>query len=270
MRRYGGVAGNLPARPVRGLDSECPGPKTGQPAAASLPSFAANRATGTAVKGPCANRAGPYHLPKCRGRSPICGANGISDAESPMAVNCKRCGNPVPAEKRECQACGEDNGFPNVRLAQEPAEVAELRVRLHNAEVSTTARHCKQILDQFGTAVLGSKAVIARSLAVVQDLLENDRRTYTNYQRQLSSGARTAEDNDIDRVRTQFESALFPNFHGDILFACLSLNNRGVAAYGDGTAGRFDCTSHFSFSREPPNAVAKVGLAASPTCSTWL
>ena len=162
----------------------------------------------------------------------MCGANGIRNAESPMAVNCKRCGNPVPAEKRECQACGEDNGFPNVRLAQEPAEVAELRNRLHNAEVSTTARHCKQVLDQFGTAVLGSKAVIARSLAVVQDLLENDRRTYTNYQRQLSSGARTAEDNDIDRVRTQFESALFPNFHEDILFACLSLNNRGVAAYG--------------------------------------
>lgn len=149
-----------------------------------------------------------------------------------MLVSCRRCGQPVPAEKRECQACGEDNGFPNVRLAQEAAEVTKLQGRLHDAEVSTTARHCKAVLDRFGVAVLGSKAVIARSLAVVQDLIESDRRTYTSFQRQLMSGALIAETNEADRVRTQFESALFPNFHEDILFACLSLNNLGITSYG--------------------------------------
>lgn len=149
-----------------------------------------------------------------------------------MLVKCRRCGLPVPAEKRECQACGEDNGFPNVRLAQDAAEVAKLQSRLLDAEVSTTARHCKAVLDRFGAAVLGSKAVIARSLAVVQDLIESDRRTYTSFKRQLISGARIAEDNEADRVRTQFESALFPNFHEDVLFACLSLNDRGISAYG--------------------------------------
>jgi hypothetical protein len=149
-----------------------------------------------------------------------------------MPVECKRCGFLVADEKKECQACGEDNGYPNVRLALRPDEVQELAKRLHDAEVSTTARNCRQGLEKFGLAVLGSKAVISRSLAIVQDLIENDQRTYTNFQRQLAYGARVAEDNYFDKVRTQFEAALFPNFHQDILFAVLSLNNRGLAGYG--------------------------------------
>jgi hypothetical protein len=149
-----------------------------------------------------------------------------------MSVECKRCGIPVADEKKECQACGEDNGYPNVRLAQRPDEVQALVRRLHDAEVSSTARNCKEILEKFGLAVLGSKAVISRSLSVVQDLIESDRRTYTKFQRQLAYGARVAEDNEADRVRTQFEAALFPNFHQDVLFALLSMNNRGLTGYG--------------------------------------
>jgi len=149
-----------------------------------------------------------------------------------MPVECKRCGHPVADEKKECQACGEDNGYPNVRLALRPDEVQALARRLHDAEVSTAARKCREILEKFGIAVLGSKAIISRSLSTVQDLVENDRRTYTNFQKQLAYGARVAEDNEFDRVRTQFEAALFPNFHQDMLFAMLSLNNRGLVGYG--------------------------------------
>jgi hypothetical protein len=147
-------------------------------------------------------------------------------------IKCNRCGNPVPLARRECQACGEDNGFPNVRLANLTGERAVLSRRLDSAQVSTTARRCKDILDRFGVAVLASHAVVARSLAVVQDLIESDRRSYTNYHRQLAQGARVAEDNEFDQVRTQFEAALFPNFHHEMLFACLSLDGRGVSGYG--------------------------------------
>lgn len=147
-------------------------------------------------------------------------------------MNCKRCGKPIPEEKRECQACGEDNGYPNVRLAEKAEELAALARRLHNAEVSSTARKCKDVLDRFGVAVLGSRAVISRSLAIVQDLLETDRRTYTSYQRQISHGARVAENNDYDRVRTQVEAALFPNFHENMLFGFLYLGGSTLTGYG--------------------------------------
>lgn len=148
-----------------------------------------------------------------------------------MQLKCKRCGAPVPAEKRDCQACGEDNGPPNVRLAESEAERTALSRRLRDAETSTQARNCNDVLERFGVAVLSSQAVIARSLAVIQDLVDGGR-TYTSYHKQLASGARLAEDNPWDQTRTQVDAALFPNFHQDIIFASLSLDGRGIAGYG--------------------------------------
>ncbi len=146
-------------------------------------------------------------------------------------LKCKSCGAPVPSEKKDCQACGEDNGAPNVRLAESEAEQKALARRLKDAETSTKARNCYHILERFGLAVLTSHAVMARSLAVVQDLLDGGQ-TYTNYHRQLASGARIAADNEWDRTRTQVEAALFPNFHQEIAFASLSLDCRGMSGYG--------------------------------------
>lgn len=147
-------------------------------------------------------------------------------------MNCKRCGNSVSPAKRECQACGEDNGYPNVRLAQLPEEQTELTNRINAAEVSTHARKCKNVLDKFGAAACSAQVVISRPLAAIQNLLESDRQTYTSYQRQLTMGARIPEDNIFDQTRTQFESALFPNFFQDILFGCLSIDGHGLSSYG--------------------------------------
>src|SRR3954447_21524645 len=81
-----------------------------------------------------------------------------------MSVSCRRCGVPVPAEKRECQACAEDNGFPNVRLAEAPGEQDALTQRLRDAERSVEERGCKETLDRFGHAVLlDSRAVMRLS-----------------------------------------------------------------------------------------------------------
>jgi hypothetical protein len=149
-----------------------------------------------------------------------------------MTLHCRKCGNSVPSEKRECQACGEDNGYPNVRIAELPEETAALARRVHDAEISSAARHCKDVLDRFGTAIFGTKAVVARSLAIVQDLVQSDRRNYTSFQKQLASGARSAEDNQFDKVRTQLEAALFPNFHPEILFGFLSFEDAALTGYG--------------------------------------
>lgn len=144
---------------------------------------------------------------------------------------CRECGAPVPAEKKECQACGEDNGAPNVRMAQSPPEQRALARRLKDAETSARAAGYSEVLERFGSAVLSSDAVIARSLAIVQDIVEGGR-TYTSYHRQLASGARLAEDNEWDRTRTQVEAAIFPNFHQEIVFGSLSMDERGMAGYG--------------------------------------
>jgi hypothetical protein len=63
-------------------------------------------------------------------------------------------------------------------------------------------------------------------------LIESDRRNYAGFQRQLVSGVRVAQDNEFDRVRTQVEAALFPNFHIDMLFAFLALGSATLTGYG--------------------------------------
>ena len=130
------------------------------------------------------------------------------------------------------QACGTDNGYPNVRLAEKLDEVQALERRLHDAGVSVSARNCKDLWDRFGIAVANSKAIISRPLALVQEIFESDRRTYTGYHRQLASGARVAEENKFDRIRTQVEAALFPNFYSEMIFGFISIGNATLKGYG--------------------------------------
>jgi len=148
-------------------------------------------------------------------------------------MECRNCGFAVPPSKRDCQACGTDNGYPNVRLAQRPEEILQLAKRVEHAEVSTSARKCKDVLDRFGEAVLGSHAVMAHSLGGILNILESDRRNYTSYMQQVRSGSRVPEENEFDDIRPQFESALFPNFHENILFACLAIRTDAfLTGYG--------------------------------------
>jgi hypothetical protein len=146
-------------------------------------------------------------------------------------MKCKRCGNDVPHSRRDCPACGEDNGFPNVRLAASDEETAALAQRLKYAEASADAGGYQGILTDFGEIILNSKAVIARPLGAIQDLIDDERITYTSYHLQLEAQARIPNEG-FDRVRTQFEAALFPNFHQEIRYAALTLNDRWLKPFG--------------------------------------
>lgn len=145
---------------------------------------------------------------------------------------CKDCGQEFPGSARTCPSCQADVGFPNVRDAERPAERAALQTRLHNAVASCTARGCVKILEDFGGAVLASKAVICRSLGVLQNLISTDNALYSSYYKQVRGQIRLPEDNRFDRGRSAIDGTLFPNYHEDICFAALTLNDEGTAAYG--------------------------------------
>jgi hypothetical protein len=120
-----------------------------------------------------------------------------------------------------------------VRLAARKEEVETLGLRLATATASAEAAGYTNALKEFGDAVSSSMAVIARPLRIVQDLLEDDRRLYSTYHKQLNADTRVPEDNVFDRVRTQFENALFPNFYKEILFAALTLDGQWLESFGD-------------------------------------
>jgi hypothetical protein len=144
------------------------------------------------------------------------------------------CQGKVPDSERICPSCGSDNGYPNVRIAHSAPEAAELQGRLTIALAQAKATGCESVLARFmATIRSSSKAVICRDLSVVSDLFDNPHRMYTTYHYQLASQARMPEDNTFDITRTQFESALFPNYYREIRFAALTLSNRGASSFGN-------------------------------------
>lgn len=147
-------------------------------------------------------------------------------------MKCKRCEQDVPSSARECPACGEDNGYPNVRMAERDEEFAALSVRLEQAEASATAANYIDVLNDFGTKILDSKMAIVRPLAYMLWLLESDKHTYSTYQLEVQMGARIPEENKWDLTRNQWEAALHPNFHKEIRYGCLTLNNKGLEKFG--------------------------------------
>ena len=142
------------------------------------------------------------------------------------------CGSQVPDSLRYCLACGRDAGFPNVRLANARTEVTALQNRLEQAEASADAGGYSDVLNRFGEALLASKAVVARPLGIILNLIEDQNMSYATYHLELINQTRSPKDNEFDRVRTQFESALFPNFHQQIRFGALSLDDQWLRSYG--------------------------------------
>jgi hypothetical protein len=142
------------------------------------------------------------------------------------------CKSIVPSNRKDCPVCGRDCGFPNVRLASSEEETTALAKRVADAGTSASARGCEVQLAAFAKSVEGSRAVIARNLNAVDDLVKSDRNHYTSYQAQVHAGSRDPEENEWDKVRTQYESALYPNFQNEIIFACLTLSQSGMSGYG--------------------------------------
>ncbi len=144
-----------------------------------------------------------------------------------------KCDAVVPAHLRHCPVCGRDNGCPNVRAAELKTETEALHARLRAAEVSAEARNCLDILNKFGLAVLGSKAVIARSFGVLDTIVMSDNVALVSFHQQVASGSRMPENNAWDQGRAAAESTILPNFYDQISFAALSLDGRGVTSFGE-------------------------------------
>lgn len=149
-----------------------------------------------------------------------------------LVVKCNNCDELVAENRRDCPACGHDNGFPNVRSAEQAEECSALAKRVDHARVSVSARDVMAELAAFEVAIKDSKAVISRSLSDVLTLAKGEVFSYSSFARQVRAGTRTPADNSFDKIRLQFENALFPNYSEDIMFASLSLNEKGMSGYG--------------------------------------
>lgn len=151
-----------------------------------------------------------------------------------MKYSCPLCHNPdpIPDSSANCPACGREIPAPNIRLATRQDEKDALKSRLEDAERQCDLRGCRGVLSAFGSAVSKSEAVICRGLTQVVDLVSNPNSLYSTFYKDLSANRRLPEANEFDQRRASVDGRLFPNFHDEIVFAALTLNGRGPAAYG--------------------------------------
>lgn len=136
------------------------------------------------------------------------------------------------AHEKNCTACDSFCGYPNVRKAEEAAEISALEQRYNSALATATARGRNAVFVAYENALQGSVAVVCRSLDRVKALLSSDSVVYSTFYTEISSGGRRAEDTPIETQRAATDARVFPFYQREIRFAALSLDGRGVPSYG--------------------------------------
>jgi hypothetical protein len=131
--------------------------------------------------------------------------------ETSMLCPDPACQKEVLPHVERCHVCGADVGFPNVRAADAPAEVAALDRRVTTTRTTASARGSLGELEEFGRAVAQSYAVLARSLGDLDAFVKSDNVLYVSFHSQVRAGSRTPEDNDWDMGRMAAESTVHPN-----------------------------------------------------------
>jgi|SRR5438552_6173616 len=150
-------------------------------------------------------------------------------------MNCPNteCQQPFPDHVRFCIVCGADVGFPNVRAAQRAEEIAALDDRIKRVFATAAEGGYVSVLAQFEAAVAKSVAVINRPLLKVSELVSSDNALSSTFHQQVEEGSRLPEENRWDQARQAADALLFPYYFREITFGALSLDRKGIDAYGN-------------------------------------
>lgn len=149
-----------------------------------------------------------------------------------MADGCRKCGADVPLSFRECPVCSTEAGFPNVRIAEQPAETNALEARYSEAMTSARARGISTELHAFEEAVGNSRAIMNRSLGALSDWLNGASELFISFHKQVEHLGRTPADTEWDQQRQAAEAAINPYCYQELIFAALTLDGRGMTYYG--------------------------------------
>lgn len=149
-----------------------------------------------------------------------------------MTDTCNFCGAKLPIQARTCPMCGQDAGFPNVRLAGSDRERAAVTERLARGQVSADTRNSRVQLDAFGQAVLQSRAVMNRSLGALHSWVNGANPLFISFHQQVRSQSRGPQDNEWDRQRISAENTISPLFFDSLNIGALCLGAVGMEYYG--------------------------------------
>lgn len=153
---------------------------------------------------------------------------------------CPQCREEAKLFERFCLTCGFDLGFPNVRMAAHPAEVAALAKRVEESTLGAHAKGCASIISDFASAAKASFAVLSRSFNKIQEMVSTDNELYASFYQLVGAGAKRPLTTVVEFERQIADDLLFPYYREHIRFAALSLDGSGPAGYGDCTVSLKD------------------------------
>ena len=165
-----------------------------------------------------------------------------------MAVSdkCPFCNYDIPRTEVQCPHCARPSRFPNVLDASDDTEKQSLDRRHQTAIQEADARGCGTQVRLFEAEAACSRAVLARSVLVVEQLATSDCQLYATYYKLIRAGVRVPTGEKWDKLRGVTDIALFGEKNKDqICFAALSLDSVGLDNYGEcSLTARDDMIAH--------------------------
>lgn len=139
----------------------------------------------------------------------------------------------MPGSATVCPHCGRPSLYPNIRAAEEPAEVAALEKRYRLAESDARRRGAGAALHDFERAINGTVAILARSSNELLRLATGDDEIYATFYQLIGAGVKSHTMDEWSLLRAIADEALFSGYKQNIRFAALSLDNLGLSNYGE-------------------------------------
>lgn len=147
---------------------------------------------------------------------------------------CDYCAFSMPMSADRCPHCARPSLFPNVDAASDAAEVAALDSRYATAITAATATGTSSIAEMLERQTeTRSRVVISRDSSEVYRLASGDNQLYATYYNLIEAGLRVPTDSKWDAIRPMIDARTFPYYQPHIRFGALTLDDRGLAHYGD-------------------------------------
>ena len=150
-------------------------------------------------------------------------------------LECANCGHQNERNRGKCDRCNDPigYGYPNVNIYSDPYFAEELEKRYEEALALCQSEGKESIIAQFEQQLKeNSKAVINMDNRLLFELVNNNEH-YLPYRRAVEQSKRLIANVFNDPKRIVIDSCFYGLHGGDIVFAALSLDDDGLASYGD-------------------------------------
>lgn len=152
---------------------------------------------------------------------------------TPVSCPNPKCTDTIPFADTSCKGCGhQDVGYPNVRYANDPAEVASLDARVDAAYAAARANGSAAKLHAFEVAAADSWAITVMGPVDLRIVLAKNHLWTSYYKHTRNAGNRIAEKNKWDMNRGANDGKVNPQYYQEINYAALSLTDYGSGWYG--------------------------------------